>query len=76
MGSFLTISLGVMWLASGVLWLRRAMTEEANPGAPTSVFAEPERQSDKDRTWKTRLGVLNLKLGGLYILSAIFSHRR
>jgi hypothetical protein len=35
---------------------------------------EPEAQTDKDRAWKMRLGVLNVMIGGIYILFAIFSY--
>jgi hypothetical protein len=70
----MNIVLAVLWIFGGVVWLRRAAREEANPSTPISLFAQPERQTDKDRKSKKRLAMLNLTLGCLYILSAIYSH--
>jgi hypothetical protein len=70
------IMIGLVWLILGIVWLYRAMREEAHPDAPASLFAEPEAQTDKDRSWKVRLGVLNVMMGGVYVLSALFSHTR
>jgi hypothetical protein len=39
------------------------------------LFALPQLQSDKDRAWKIRTGVLYLMIGAVYLLFAIARHR-
>jgi len=69
------ILFGVMYFFSGVIWLRRGTRDEVNPTAPISLFALPQLQSDKDRAWKIRTGVLYLMIGAVYLLFAIARHR-
>jgi len=65
---------GMAWLFSGLIWLRRAMADEARPNALTGLFTQPEMQTDKDRRWKLRIGILYVMLGAFYLVSAIFPH--
>ena len=70
----MNILFGVVWLFSGLIWLRRAMADEARPNAPRGLFTEPEMQTGKDRRWRLRIAVLYVMVGGCYLVSAIFSH--
>lgn len=69
------LTLGVLWLFSGVIWIYRATREEADPKALASIFAKPETQTAKARAWKMRLGFIYVMIAGLYLLFAIFSYR-
>jgi len=71
----LNILFGVVWLFSGLMWLRRAMADEERPNTPTGLFTEPEMQTDKDRRWRLRIAVFYVMIGGCYLVSAIFFHR-
>jgi hypothetical protein len=75
MGS-INILFGAAWLFGGLIWLRRAMADEARPSAPISLFTQPETQTEKDRRWGMWVvAVLYVMLGVLYLLSGIFSQR-
>ena len=69
------VIIGLLWCFGGVVWLYRATRQEASPNTPVTLFKEPEAQSDKERRQKVWLGVFNLILGGIWILSEIFSVR-
>jgi hypothetical protein len=70
----MNILFGVVWLFSGLIWLRRAMADEARPGAPTGLFTQPKLQTEKGRRWRLGIAVLYVTVGGLYLSSAIFPH--
>jgi hypothetical protein len=71
----MSIILGVAWFFGGLVWLWRGiMRDEVFPTAPISLFTKPESQSDRDRAKKVLLGVLNLMIGCVYLLTAIFHH--
>lgn len=76
MGSSSNILFGACWLFTGAIWLKRAMTEEAHPNTPKSLFSETEMQTEKQRSWKFRLAILYVMLGGLYLLFGILAHTR
>jgi hypothetical protein len=68
------IIFGIVWCITGLAWVYRARRQEGNPNTPISLFVESEEQSEKDRAWKMRLGVLNVMLGGVQILFGVFSY--
>jgi len=77
MRSSLNILFGAFWLFSGAIWLKRAIADETHPSTPESLFAQIEIQTEKEeRTWKFRLAILYLMLGGLYLLVGIIAHTR
>jgi hypothetical protein len=64
---------GLFWCLGGVVWLYRATRQEANPNTPVTLFTKPEAQPDKEKRGKIWAGVLYLIVGGIWILSGIFS---
>ena len=68
------IMLGVIWLFAGVGWIYAATRQQVRPGLPASLFVKQELQTDKAKAWKMRLGVLNVMVAGVYLLTALFSH--
>ena len=74
MGS-INILFGIVWLVGGLMWLRRAMADEARPSAPRSLFTQSEMQTGKDRRLGIWLFVFYVMLGVLYLLKGIYSHQ-
>jgi hypothetical protein len=71
----INILFAAVWLFGGLIWLRRAMSKEARPNAPVSLFPQPET-AEKDRRWGMWLNaVLYIMLGALYVLKSIFSRQ-
>jgi hypothetical protein len=68
------IAIGLVWMFVGFVWLYRAARQEADPSTPVTLFAEPKVQSDREKTSKMWLGVLNIVVGCLYTVTGIFSH--
>jgi len=73
--SFTLVIFGVLALVNGLVTLRRGTRTDFYPAALVSLFTQPIMQPDKQRAWITRLGVVNIMLGGLMVLLGVFYHR-
>jgi hypothetical protein len=62
---------GVIWLLGALVWLRKAMADEARPSVPGP--AQPDPQTEKKRRFQNWVcAVLYVMLGVLYLLKETF----
>jgi len=62
------VSLGVLWIGLGVMWLRRASRGIKAPLLTTLLRSKGEPESSRVRVGHALLGIANIGLGIAYLL--------